>query len=207
MTPLVATLEQSATLQEATELLLNLRLDSAPLVDRQGHIVGIIGEEKLAHILASANAWRRPVAEVMNKKPICFSIETPAAVIQDFLARAASRRVVILDGQRPVGIVSRSSILRWREYRGLADRSLFANMPPSNPSPTGRHDSLLALVSEIGSQAADLAQRLVVTDDPPVELAVATATRIHSLLEDVVTQAQRLDPRHADKSTIGAMMG
>jgi two-component system, cell cycle response regulator len=207
MTPLVATLEASASLQTATELLLNLRLDSAPLVDNLGNIVGIIGEEKLSHILASADAWRMPVADVMNRKPICFAMETPAVVIQDFLARAASRRVVILDGQRPVGIVSRSSILRWREYLGTTERSLLTDIPQPSANPDSQYESLLTLVAEIGSQAAELAQRLTLTDDSPVELTVAAATRIHSLLEDAVTQSQRLNVLCSGASTLSAMMG
>lgn len=206
MTPLVATLEATATLQEATNLLLSLRLDSAPLVDTQGNLVGIIGEEKLAHILASADAWHRPVAEVMNKKPVCFSVETPATLIQDFLVRAASRRVVILDEQRPVGIVSRSSILRWREYHGLAGRSLLANLSSEKEAPIAQHENLLSLVAEIESQASAFAHRLVATDDSPIDLAVAAATRIQSLLEDVVTQSQRLDSRYAGQATISGMM-
>ncbi|MFN0022111.1 MAG: diguanylate cyclase [Pirellulaceae bacterium] len=206
MTPLVATLVETATLLQATEFLLNLQLDSAPIVDSQGKLVGILGEEKLARVLAAPKAWSRAVSEVMSTKPISFSMETPAAVIQDFLSRAASRRVVILDEQRPVGIVSRSSILRWREHQERAGRSLLANLSQDKSPPTTQYASLLALVTEIESQVARLASGLVASDDPPVDLTVAAATRIQSLLESAVTQSQRMETRHAGQATVGGIV-
>lgn len=206
MTPLVAVLEETATLQQATEFLLNLRLDSAPIVDAQGRLVGILGEEKLARVLASAEAWNRPVSEAMNTKPISFSIDTPAVEIQDFLSRAASRRVVILDAQRPVGIVSRSSILRWREYQELSSRALPSHQSTEQAASSERYNNLLSLVAEIEGQAARLASGLVSSEDPPAELTVAAATRIQSLLEDTVTQSRRLDARYSGHATISGMV-
>jgi len=177
-----------------------------PIVDSERRLVGILGEEKLARVLASPKAWSRPVSEVMSTKPVSFTIETPAAVIQDFLSRAASRRVVILDEQRPVGIVSRSSILRWRENHELACRPLNADLPQKITAPLEQHDDLLAMVTEIESQAARLANGLVTSDDSPLDMTVAAATRIQGLLEKAVMQSQRLDTRLAGHATIGGMV-
>ncbi|MCE9526138.1 MAG: diguanylate cyclase, partial [Planctomycetales bacterium] len=206
MTPLVAVLNETTTLQQATQFLLNLRLDSVPIVDSEGRLVGILGEEKLARVLASPKAWSRPVSEVMSTKPVSFSFDTPAAVIQDFLSRAASRRVVILDQQRPVGIVSRCSILRWRENHERACRPLNVDLPPETTTPLEQHEDLLAMVTEIESQAARLADGLVTSDDSPVDMTVAAATRIQGLLEKAVMQSQRLDTRFAGHATIGGMV-
>jgi diguanylate cyclase (GGDEF)-like protein len=206
MTPLVATLEESTTLREATEFLLDLRLDSAPIVDRQGNFVGMVGEEDLAHALTGPDAWQRPVAEIMRKKPACFSAGSSASGIHDFLTRVAVRRVVILDAQRPVGIVSRANILRWHEYHELASRSMLTKLSQRVATPSATWDALLQLVSEVGRQAADLHDRLQTADDSPVSLAVAVATRIQVLLEDAVVQAQRLEGRCAEQATIGGML-
>ena len=207
MTPLVATLEESATLQEATEFLLNLRLDSAPIVNTRGEIIGVIGEEKLAQVLASANAWHRPVCEVMHKKPICFTTQNSAAAIQEFLARSASRRVIILEGQKPVGIVSRASILRWREHQALANRSLLADLSHGTTSPDIQYESLLRTVTEIETQASRLSRRLIEANDSPAESTVAAATSISSLLESAVMLSQRLDARYTGQCTISEMVG
>jgi diguanylate cyclase (GGDEF)-like protein len=204
MTPLVATLESQTTLREATNFLLKLRLDSAPIVDRQGNLVGIVGEEDLAQALAGPAAWERPVAEIMRKGNACFPARTSAAAVHDFLARVAARRVIILDDQRPVGIVSWASILRWHEYHGQTGPAP-ANLTPATSTPPAEWQRLAQFVQEIEHQATGLRSGLLAGDTPPAELAVAAATRIESLLEDAVAHAQRLGP--TGQATIGSMLG
>jgi CBS domain-containing protein len=206
MTPLVASLDQSMNLREATEFLLTLRLDSAPIIDRAGDLVGAVGEEDLAHALVGPDAWNRPVAEVMKKRPSCFATHTPVRVIHDFLSRVAARRVIILEGRRPVGIVSRASILRWREFHELAGRTVLTPLPDEDASPSAIQRSLLQAVAEVRQQADGLYRGLQTGENSPAEMAVAAATRIQHLLEETVVQSQRLNSRSPAVATISTMV-
>ncbi len=207
MTPLVATLEETATLQEATQYLLGLRLDSAPVIDSRGLLAGLLNEEDLARALSNQDAWQWPIAAVMRKKPPAFAADATATVVHEFLTRTASRRVLIVEGQRPVGIVSRASILRWREYHDLASRSLLADLSKADgESPAGR-DALLELVQEVGRQAALLSKALAAGQAPPLDAVVACATRVQLLLEDGVVLAQRLVHKQREQATLAELVG
>jgi two-component system cell cycle response regulator len=207
MTPLVATLEASMTLQEATHFLLGLRLDSAPVVDREGNVAGLLSEEDLGHALMKHSGWNRPVGEVMRKQPPSFAAAVSATVVHDFLTRTASRRVLIVEGRRPIGMVSRAGILRWREHHDLASRSLLANLTRPADGATDGWDNLLAIVSAVGQQTAALHARLEDAGDPPLDLVVAGATRIQLLLEDAVVQAQQLGNSQRGAATLVGMIG
>jgi len=206
MTPIVATLEETTTLHEATQLLLGLQLDSAPVVDAEGNLSGILGEENLGHALTSHSAWQRTVADVMKKKPPAFSAQASASALHEFLTRTASRRVLIVADQRPIGTVSRAGLLRWREYHDLATRSRWANVPQPAAAPAGR-GNLLALLAEVSRQSATLHDRLQAAGDAPLDLLVTGATRIQLLLEDAVVQAQQLNDPHRELSTFNDMVG
>jgi hypothetical protein len=142
----------------------------------------------------------------MKKKPACFALRAAASVIHDFLARSGERRVIILDKQRPVGVVSRASILRWREYHELAGRSRLAELTAQkNAAPES--EPVVELVREVERQAGALAQELAVTDESPAHLMVAAATRMQLLLEDAVISAERRSNAVHGEATIGRMLG
>lgn len=205
MTPLVAALDESTPLDEATSFLLNLRLESTPIIDGAGKLVGVLGEEDLAEALTTPQAWDWTVADVMKKSPACFTLRATASSIHDFLSRTGARRVIVLDNQRPVGIVSRASILRWREYHELAGRSRLVELS-AGENAEATNERLVALVREIQRQADSIASELAATDAPTTPLMVAGATRLQLLLEDAVVGAQRLDGQPTDRATIGRML-
>jgi diguanylate cyclase (GGDEF)-like protein len=207
MTPLVAALEETTTLQEATQFLLGLRLDSAPVIDRQGRVAGLLNEEDLGRALTNHDAWQWPIAAVMRKHSPVFAADVSAAVVHEFLSRTASRRVIIVDGERPVGIVSRASILRWREYHDLASRSLLADLSDSADDLSDGRETLLALVREVENQATLLAETIEAAEVPPQGAVVACATRVQLLLEDGIVLAQRLAHRPREQMTLSGLVG
>lgn len=190
MTPLVATLTETATVHDATDFLLNLRVESAPIVDAEGKLLGLISEEKLGDILASTDAWCRPITEVMRRKPFCFSTDAPVTAIQDFLARAADRRVIIVTEEQPVGLVSRANILRWRELHGTSMRARLEEL--ARGANRCEDDlNLSVLCTEIQNQATHLCDQLEYSNDDENSLLVSAATRIHTLLERAIACSQR----------------
>lgn len=205
MTPLIASLEATTPLDEATSFLLNLRLESTPIIDEAGKLVGVLGEEDLADALTNPQAWEWTVADVMKRNPACFALRAAASVVHEFLARSGARRVIVLDQQRPVGIVSRASILRWREYHELAGRSRLVDVSALTAA-EATCEHLVALVREVEKQAGALAEEVTAAAEPVTPLLVAGATRMQLLLEDAVIDAQRLDVQAAEESTLGRML-
>jgi CBS domain-containing protein len=48
----------------------------------------------------------------MNTTVVSFAQDTSLEKVRQFFSRVSMRRVVIVDGERPVGVLSRSNLLR-----------------------------------------------------------------------------------------------
>jgi diguanylate cyclase (GGDEF)-like protein len=203
MSPLVASLSDAATLQEVTQFLLDLRLDSVPLVDEQGRLSGIIGEEDITQALAGQHDWHAPVHQFMRKRPAGFAPDAPAAVIQEFLSRTGSRRVLIVEQGRAVGVVSRASLLRWRENQAHANRSLLAELSGRTTSAPASLEHLVELMAEVEQQAASIKSGVVISNDGPLLTTIAGATRIQLLLEQSLSLAQHLQVSEPHEMALG----
>ncbi len=117
LNPISAGVPATATLHEAALQLLGSRVDCVPIVDPEGNLVGTVGEAELAWAVATQPGWKRSVADVMIRRPACFSSWVHAAVIREFLSRTGARHVLIVEGRRPIGTVSQLSILRWLAWQ------------------------------------------------------------------------------------------
>jgi len=135
MTTDVVTVDEDATVQEAAALMLRHRVSALPVVDRTGRLVGIVSEGDLMHraelgtererswwleILTAnrdlatdyAKAYGRKVGEVMTRKLVTATPDTPLNDIALLLEKHAIKRVPILDGGKLVGIVARANLLQ-----------------------------------------------------------------------------------------------
>jgi CBS domain-containing protein len=135
MTRNVVTVDEEAGVQEAAALMLRHRVSALPVLDRSGKLVGIVSEGDLMRRaelgtererswwleLITANsdlaedyvkAHGRKVGEVMTRKPITASPDTPINEIALLLEEHAIKRVPILDRGKLVGIVARANLLQ-----------------------------------------------------------------------------------------------
>jgi CBS domain-containing protein len=135
MTRNVVTVDEEASVQEAAALMLRHRVSALPVLDRSGKLVGIVSEGDLMRRaelgtererswwleLITANsdlaedyvkAHGRKVGEVMTRKPITASPNTPINEIAVLLEEHAIKRVPILDRGKLVGIVARANLLQ-----------------------------------------------------------------------------------------------
>ena len=135
MTRNVVTVDEEASVEEAAALMLRHRVSALPVLDRSGKLVGIVSEGDLmcrAELgtererswwleLITANsdlaedyvkAHGRKVGEVMTRKPITASPNTPINEIAVLLEEHAIKRVPILDRGKLVGIVARANLLQ-----------------------------------------------------------------------------------------------
>jgi diguanylate cyclase (GGDEF)-like protein len=112
MTTPITCLRSSATALEAARFSLNSQLTSIPVVDDDGLLVGILSEKDLLSDMSNPVTASTPIHNLMTTDVVCFHEEEKAHSICAFLSNAAIRRVVIVKNHRPVGIISRGSLLR-----------------------------------------------------------------------------------------------
>jgi CBS domain-containing protein len=140
MTAPVITCKSTASVREVAKLFLQRHISAVPVVDEQDKLVGIISESDLMHRAESETERQRPwwlilmtgeqgaadyikahavrVADVMTRKVITSTPDTPLNEIAVILETNGIKRVpVVRDGQL-VGIVSRANLVQAIASRG-----------------------------------------------------------------------------------------
>jgi CBS domain-containing protein len=108
MTRKVATIHPEASAQEAAQLLDQMRISGAPVVDADGKIIGIISE---ADIISKVNREGLRVSDIMSHNIVAISEETPVSEIAALLTERKIKRVPVVQNGKLVGIVSRADIV------------------------------------------------------------------------------------------------
>ena len=117
MTSPIVSIHEDASAQTAADFLIRYRINSAPVVDADGTLVGVISEKDLLTMMVGEAAWLRPIRETMSTNVISFDENASVHAIYNFLVRAAIRRVIIVRANKPVGVISRGTLVRWFEKR------------------------------------------------------------------------------------------
>jgi CBS-domain-containing membrane protein len=185
MTTGVVTIGPDADVQTAATTMLDKRISALPVVEGTGKLIGIISEgdlirraetgteeksswwlrliansEQLASQFVKAHGLR--VADVMSRKVVTATPDTPLAEIARLLEKNRIKRVPILRDGRLVGIVSRANLLQ-----ALASaRPAFANAVKVNDKTL--RDNILKRLQ--GQPWAHLGMINVIVTDGVVEL-------------------------------------
>lgn len=93
----------------AIELLIENNISGLPVVDSDGHLIGMLSEKNLLRVLYDPDALS--VESVMNYETVCFSIDAPLVEVVDCLMANDFRRVFIHERQMLVGLVSRADLM------------------------------------------------------------------------------------------------
>ena len=159
----VITVKRNDTVPEVAEILLKQRISAVPVVDDAGRIVGIVSEGDLLHRMESdterrhswwllpflgqetlaadyVQAHARKVSDVMTRKVITASPETPLHEIATLLEKHSIKRVPIAIDGRVLGIVSRANLIQ-----AVASMGKVLDLPTSDASV---RDRLLAHLQE-----------------------------------------------------------
>jgi len=126
---------RDAAIAEAIRLMLDNRISGLPVIDTAGRLVGILTEGDLLRRSETGTERHRPrwleilmgpgrlageyvrthgrkVAEIMTRDLVSVTPDTPLDEIVALMERRRIKRVPVLDGDTPVGIVSRADLLR-----------------------------------------------------------------------------------------------
>jgi CBS domain-containing protein len=131
----VVTVRPDTDVAEAIKLLTEHDVSALPVLDHQGHLVGILSEADLIHrveigtekhrrwwveavtgasTLAEefAKSHGKKVVEIMTTRVVSVSEDTPLSEIAAVLERNGIKRVPVVKDGKLVGIVSRSSLIQ-----------------------------------------------------------------------------------------------
>ena len=177
MTSPITSLSADMSAGEAVDFFLQTRITSAPVVDPEGRLVGIVSEKDVLELLTAADSWSPPISEVMNSNVIYYEQNTPAQAIFEFLCRVTIRRVIIVDNERPIGVISRGSFLRWG--RNLARLGLGSAAPDARQQINRTAEALLKRATLLAEQLADGSADIVA----PV---VGETSKMQDLINDLL---------------------
>ena len=116
----VQTAAPDAPLDDATRTMADAHVSGLPVVDRQGRLVGVIST---TDILASeeeaedpatrvALYQNTPVRDLMTPRPVTIGPEAPLKEAAQQLLYADVHRLFVVDGDRLVGVISTTDIVR-----------------------------------------------------------------------------------------------
>ena len=205
MTPMVFCLEQDETVGNAVEFFLRSRINSTPVVGSDGKLAGMLSEKDLMSAMVSPDCWGTAVKTVMRPHVICYDEDTPIRTVYEFLCRVSIRRVVITENDRPVGTISRSTLLRWFRNmvvsQGLVKGIEGADVPQSpNALDVQRSKQRLAETArELAHHASRLEQRFQHDAEDLVPFVVGGATQMQELVTDLLAFS-----RYANEPATGA---
>lgn len=106
MTPNVVSVEQDSTIEDTARLLARHHISGLPVVNSIGALVGLVTE----HDLIAKQG--RTVGDIMSRSVISVSPDTEIEQVAHLLTDQRIRRVPVIDGEKLVGILSRSDFIR-----------------------------------------------------------------------------------------------
>jgi CBS domain-containing protein len=131
----VITVGPDACVQDVAQILLSARISGVPVVAPSGELLGIVSEGDLMRRVEAGTGRPRPwwlalfvgketlaaefirehsrkVTDVMTRRVITATPDTPLSKIANLLEKNAIKRVPIVEGGKLVGIVSRANLLQ-----------------------------------------------------------------------------------------------
>ncbi len=102
------------TIQDAARIMSGERVSSLLVLDG-GRLAGIVTERDLAHrAVAEALSASRPVREIMDGAVQRLPPSAPAFEALLAMARTGARHLAVVDGERIVGVVTATDLVRWQ---------------------------------------------------------------------------------------------
>jgi two-component system, cell cycle response regulator len=193
MTPLVVCLRDEETIGQAAEFFLRSRINSTPVVDAAGNLVGMLSEKDLMMTLVSLDYWQLPVRDVMKSHVISYEEDTPIRTIYEFLCRVSIRRVVIVKDNQPVGSISRATLLRWFRNlvvsKGLVEHDSEQTFD-AQADPYRSKERLAETARQLVHQASELLWRFHKGKEDMMPFIVGGATGMQELIDDLLAYSR-----------------
>jgi CBS domain-containing protein len=112
----VSTIEPTASLASAINVLSQRRIGALVVTGAEGRIVGILSERDIVRTLAQsgAEALARPVAEVMTRNVVTCSERDTIADLMEKMTQGKFRHIPVVEQGRLAGIISIGDVVKRR---------------------------------------------------------------------------------------------
>jgi len=127
----VISIESTANLAAATELLSKHRIGAVVVLDTDGRLVGILSERDIVRTMGDGGiaALQLPVAQVMTRNVSTCDVNDSISSVMERMTEGKFRHMPVLDRDRLVGLVSIGDVLKLnietqREHVRQLERSL-----------------------------------------------------------------------------------
>ena len=112
MTSDVVTIHADASIKEAIELLIERQISGLPVVDDEGHLVGVLTEFALLAMVYDQDVQNHTVGQHMTTDLITVDLDDPVTRVADLCIVHRIRRVPVTKRGRLVGLIARRDVLR-----------------------------------------------------------------------------------------------
>ena len=114
MTTDVITVGENLEILDVCKVLAEERVSGAPVVNKEGKLVGIITERDLLFY----NPLVTSIKDLMTKEVVTVTEDTPVDEITRLQLTHSIKRVLVMRGEKIVGVISRMDILRGKVESG-----------------------------------------------------------------------------------------
>lgn len=193
MTTNVACAKADQSIHDVARILLERSVSALPVVDNDGHLIGVISEGDLLRRVETGTERKQSwwldmlvsneeksrdylkshavhVRDVMTKDVITIEEDTPVSEIAGIIEENRIKRVPVLRGERLIGIVSRADIIRV-----LAVRHVPVTAPAEDD--LALRESVLSAIREVDGRSSAYINTLV--KDGVVHLWGLAQSRAH----------------------------
>ena len=115
MTTTLVSFSPDTEVMSAVHDLVRHRIASAPVLDAQGNLIGMLSERdclSIAFIASSDTCVAGPVSQFMSTKVVSVSPDTSMTHLCSLFSNSSHRRYPVVDDGKVVGIISRRDALR-----------------------------------------------------------------------------------------------
>ncbi len=115
MSTRLVTFNPEMEIHRAMKLLLKHRISGAPVIDREGNLVGILSKKDCLKVVFSAtyhHDWGGKVYDYMSRDVQTVDAETEIFEVAEQFLKGPYRRFPVTSGGRLVGLISRHDVLR-----------------------------------------------------------------------------------------------
>jgi predicted transcriptional regulator len=115
MTPVKAVVDPEMSVYEAIDMLINNDISGAPVVDRDGRVVGILTEKDCLRVLSMSHLYNLTggkVVDFMSEVKMSLSPDTDLLTVASKFLATNFTILPVLDGETLVGRVTRRDMLR-----------------------------------------------------------------------------------------------
>jgi CBS domain-containing protein len=112
MTSEIISVQPHTSIEDAIDLLLDKQISGAPVVDEDGHIVGMITEFALLAVAYDHQVKNHTVGQHMTRELVSAAVNDPISRVADLCIVHRVRRVPVMQDGRLVGLIARRDVLR-----------------------------------------------------------------------------------------------